>query len=232
MLVLRSVGLVLIESAAVVFKPLALWPYNCYYLKVAGNQELKMRQVNKIPGYKSIAEFERVHKLPEGTGKRHMQRGYCKWPRLERDECKTIHIHYKLWRSVIDRTTVKGHTSYKNYGGRGIRIHGPWFADFWLFVKHLESLGPKPTPQHTLDRVDNNGNYEPGNLRWASKSEQNENQRLAKDNTSGRRGLTYHSRDGLWVVNRQINTIKYRKQFKSRIDAEAYLDQVEKAKVF
>jgi hypothetical protein len=69
--------------------------------------------------------------------------------------------------------------SYHHYGGRGITIHGPWRADRRLFVKEvIEKLGPRPTPKHSLDRWPNpHGNYEPGNLRWASPAQQAANRR-------------------------------------------------------
>ena len=58
---------------------------------------------------------------------------------------------------------------YHRYGGRGITIYPAWFESFKTF---LADVGPKPTPEHSLDRIDNDGNYEPGNVRWATSKEQ------------------------------------------------------------
>lgn len=59
----------------------------------------------------------------------------------------------------------------KHYGGRGIEFRFKSFAEFFA------ELGPRPSPQHSLDRKNNDGNYEPGNCRWATKSEQMKNRR-------------------------------------------------------
>ncbi|NIQ13395.1 MAG: hypothetical protein GTO02_02985, partial [Candidatus Dadabacteria bacterium] len=127
------------------------------------------------------------------------------------------------WRSIIDRCTVKGHTAFKNYGGRGIKFNLDWYTDFWLFVKEIESLGPKPTPRHTLDRIDNNGDYIIENLRWADKSLQSSNQRAQKNNTTNVVGVSFSSRDGVWEAKRQRNYKTIRKRFKTKEEAIAFL---------
>jgi hypothetical protein len=63
--------------------------------------------------------------------------------------------------------------NYKNYGGRGISVCDQWF-DFWTFVADVP---PRPSLKHTIDRKDNDGNYEPWNVRWATKAEQARNAR-------------------------------------------------------
>lgn len=62
---------------------------------------------------------------------------------------------------------------YPSYGGRGITVCAEWQTPA-NFYAYLDELGPCP-PNYSLDRIDNNGNYEPGNIRWASQSEQNSN---------------------------------------------------------
>lgn len=63
---------------------------------------------------------------------------------------------------------------WKNYGGRGIEFHFASFAEFIL------NVGPRPSPAHSIDRIDNDGHYEVGNVRWATKAEQQCNQRRQK----------------------------------------------------
>lgn len=81
---------------------------------------------------------------------------------------------YGSWSGMIQRCTNKNAPGYKNYGGRGISICQEWINSFLQFY---HSVGPRPSPNHSLDRVNNDGNYEPGNVRWATRKEQNRNTR-------------------------------------------------------
>lgn len=78
------------------------------------------------------------------------------------------------WVNMIERCTKPNHPHFKDYGGRGIRVHQAWIGDFSAFYAHV---GPKPGEKYSLDRADNNGNYEPGNVRWATGSQQAKNKR-------------------------------------------------------
>ena len=82
---------------------------------------------------------------------------------------------YESWAAMKQRCCNYKHTFYKNYGGRGITI-----CDRWMnFSNFLEDMGPKPTPKHSIDRIDNSGNYEPSNCKWSTRKEQTNNSRRA-----------------------------------------------------
>lgn len=80
---------------------------------------------------------------------------------------------FNSWRAMIERCTNENHASYARYGGRGITVYPPWLESFAFF---LADVGPKPSPEYSLDRFPNtDGNYEPGNVRWATDAEQGRN---------------------------------------------------------
>jgi hypothetical protein len=81
---------------------------------------------------------------------------------------------YMAWQSMKARCTQPSTESYPYYGGRGIRVCDRWTGSFGLF---LADVGRKPSPRHSLDRIDVNGDYEPGNVRWASAEVQANNMR-------------------------------------------------------
>lgn len=83
----------------------------------------------------------------------------------------------KTWRLVKFRTQNKNSNSYKNYGGRGITMYPEWIESFEKFEKYvLENLGDRPE-HSSIDRIDNNKGYEPGNIRWATAEVQGQNRR-------------------------------------------------------
>lgn len=88
---------------------------------------------------------------------------------------------YKRWSGMITRCYNKKFKDFSHYGGRGITVCDEWRVDFSAFHDHVMSLPNAMGEGYTMDREDNDGNYEPGNIRWVSQHVQCVNQRKRKD---------------------------------------------------
>lgn len=84
---------------------------------------------------------------------------------------------YVIYRSMVGRCHRPSCTGYKDYGARGITVCAEWRESFENFFRHM---GERPTPTHSLSRKDNDGNYEPGNVVWATREEQENNKRTSR----------------------------------------------------
>lgn len=81
---------------------------------------------------------------------------------------------YDIWIGVKKRCENPKYKSFADYGGRGVTICPEWRDSFVAF---LADVGPRPSPKHSIGRIDNDGNYEPGNVRWETSTEQASNTR-------------------------------------------------------
>jgi hypothetical protein len=98
---------------------------------------------------------------------------------LRKDRTTKHHMssscEYRVWASMKDRCSNSKNKRYKDYGGRGIDVCQRWKDSFTNF---LEDMGARPSPQHSIDRIDNNMGYIPDNCKWSTRSEQQRNKRL------------------------------------------------------
>lgn len=102
----------------------------------------------------------------EETAKRSLKHGHS----VNRVQSKL----YRAWAGVVNRTTRPERKNSEYYIGRGISIFKEWLGEGG-FERFAQYMGEPPTDKHTVDRIDNDGNYEPGNVRWATRSEQSRN---------------------------------------------------------
>lgn len=82
---------------------------------------------------------------------------------------------YAVWAAMIDRCYEPSHSHYPHYGRRGISVYSVWKIYFQSFYDHMSTLPHFGEKGYTLDRIDNDGNYAPGNVRWATRSQQARN---------------------------------------------------------
>lgn len=132
------------------------------------------------------------------------------------------HPYYHIWTGMKQRCSNRRHRDYFRYGGRGIRVCEEWRSSFDTFVN---DMGVRPSALHSLDRINNDGNYEPRNCRWATKQDQVANRRLQKNNTLGYRGV--HLNGNRWAaqVNYQGHVFHFG-QYDTVVEAAYVRDQV------
>jgi len=122
----------------------------------------------------------------------------------------------------MQRTTNQKNKVFASYGGRGIIV-----CERWLSIDNfIEDMYPTFKEGLSIDRIDNNGNYEPSNCRWATKSTQVQNTRIIMStNKSGYRGVSRHKRDKKWLARIGINgKQKHLGRFNTAIEAAKAYD--------
>jgi len=107
-------------------------------------------------------------RVPSGNLTSHARHGHTRPGKLTPE--------YQCWINMVARCGNANHPRFADWGGRGIAVCKAWRESFEQF---LADMGPRPAGR-SIDRIDNDGNYEPGNVRWATRSQQMSNQRRAK----------------------------------------------------
>jgi hypothetical protein len=112
---------------------------------------------------------------------------------------------YKVWEGIIQRCTNPKNCNYPKYGGRGIDVAPEWRNDFLSFYNYI---GRKPSAKHSVDRIDNNKGYVPGNVRWATYLEQAHNKRNSLKCEIN--GVTINSYQFSKITGKRKETLSYR----------------------
>lgn len=124
-----------------------------------------------------------------------------------RKDGHTLHPLGRVWQAMIARCHNQSDKDYKNYGAKGVRVCAEWH-DPWKFYAYMP---PRPSPKHTIDRIDPTGDYKPGNVRWATPQEQANNKRKTNRLPSNGEEVSptiYWRRHGLGSV--EYKTFLYR----------------------
>lgn len=127
------------------------------------------------------------------------------------------HGHYYepeflAWKNMLKR--VFDERWQRHYGH--VRVYGDWVASYEVFLRHV---GPRPSPSHSLDRVDHRGHYSPWNVRWADKATQSRNTKNHCTNKTGYRGVSWSKAKGKWRAAIYVNNRQHHVGYFSDIEA-------------
>lgn len=113
---------------------------------------------------------------------------------------------YNSWNSMKARCYNKNTFGYERYGGRGIKVSDDWKKSYHNFIR---DVGERPSIYHSIDRIDNDGNYEKGNCKWSTRFEQAQNRRKRKSsscsNDSGKSGVSWNKNRNKWQATIGVN---------------------------
>lgn len=104
---------------------------------------------------------------------------------------------YRSWAHLKERCETTSCKRYNDYGGRGIKVCDRWLNSFSNF---FEDMGKKPSPKHSIQRIDNNGNYEPSNCKWATPAEQSVGRRVLVSTLAVYPGVRWNKYIDKWQV--------------------------------
>ena len=118
---------------------------------------------------------------------------------------------YGIWKNIKSRCYNPSVKGYKNYGARGIKVCDRWINSFDNF---MDDMGARPSLKHSIDRIDNDGNYEPNNCRWATNTEQANNRRTNVLLVNVNTGIFYNTiKEASFSINVDRHSLKQKIKF-------------------
>lgn len=145
------------------------------------------------------------------------------------------HRLYSIWKNMLNRCNNPKHESYKDYGGRGIKVCEQWHSIEHFYSDLIDSyerhVREKGEIQTSLDRVNVDGNYELSNVKWSTQSEQNANKRINSRNSSGFKGVYLHNKEkSQWRAVIFVNKKKIHLGLFNNVDEAAHARKLAESK--
>lgn len=113
---------------------------------------------------------------------------------------------HSSWGHMMQRCYNKNNNMYEFYGAKGVKVCDRWHE----FKNFLDDMGEKPTSEHSIDRIDVYGNYEPDNCRWATREQQDRNTRLRRTNKTGVKGVYFEKQTQMYRASIGVRGKSYR----------------------
>ena len=144
--------------------------------KVHGNVNANFSKKKQKCSISGCDDWSVAHKMCSKHYQRFQKHGSADIVLVEKNGEKD-HPEYSMWSNMKYRCSNKNSKDFHRYGGRGITVCDRWKNSFLIFIS---DMGNRPTSRHQIDRIDNNGNYEPKNCRWVTPAENMRNQSSTK----------------------------------------------------